>query len=306
MIFEPDDELEQLLVNRTAPVTPHLEKQLETIGLKLDSSASEFRLPDEVHPFDTTRVTDGFDARDIDLKIFRTIGSTNDYIMSQQKRSDARINVALAEMQSAGKGRRGRSWVSPFGRNIYVTIGRYFQMPLREFGGLSLIAGMQLVETLRSHGLQQVGLKWPNDVLLDRGKMAGILTELGPAESRGIGVAIGIGINLALDADAAAAIDQAWSDAASRHHLDRNRLAGDLIVAIVDALEEFEENGFAPFAARWDKYNLYAGEKVRILRGDSVIEGVDRGVTRGGDLLLETSDGLLPFNSGEVSLRPAS
>ena len=81
-------------------------------------------------------------------------------------------------MQTAGKGRRGRRWVSPFGRNIYLTYGRFIGRQLSELGGLSLVVGMLVVDVLRSMGLERVGLKWPNDIVLDGGKLGGILIEL--------------------------------------------------------------------------------------------------------------------------------
>ena len=320
MIVDPDPELEQLLMQGSAPASPHLLARVKATGMALQARDGKLFLPDGMVPLDPKKILAAcgpdFDQAQINLQVFRAIGSTNDHIMAQLNPDDARTSIALAEMQSAGKGRRGRAWVSPFGRNIYVTFGRNFHLPHARLGGLSLVAGLQLVQALRSEGLEAAGLKWPNDVLLDGGKLAGILVELQPAaagKARGAdavadvttGVAIGIGINLALDGKDAARIDQAWSQAAGRVSMDRNRLAGRLVQKVVAALDVFAREGFAPFAEDWPRFNLYQDQPVRVLRGETVIEGIDRGIAETGDLLLETDEGVMPFNAGEVSLRPA-
>lgn len=309
MIVNPDIELENLLAKGAAPATQHLEALLGELGIEARREGGELVLPGDLEALDPRKIVAGYGAgfkpEEIELEIFRTIGSTNDHVMSQLARRGTHARVALAEMQSAGKGRRGRAWVSPFGRNIYLTVGRFLKLPAGGLDGLSLVVGMQAVDALRGEGIQGVGLKWPNDILLDGGKLAGILVELKPAEQRGIGVVAGIGVNLSLDPRDAAKIDQAWSAVGPKAAIGRNRLAGRLIRNLVAAMERFDREGFAPFAGDWGKFNLYQGRKVRVVRGDATIEGVDRGVNGAGHLLLENEQGLVAYNSGEVSLRLA-
>ena len=162
---------------------------------------------------------------------------------------------------------------------------------------------MQVVKSLRLAGLSGVGLKWPNDVLLDNGKLSGILIEMG-ATSRGrVEVVIGIGVNLQLDESEASEIDQPWSSAGEARTISRNQLVSLLLSNLISELNHYSISGFERYKSSWDEFNVYSDCPVQILIGDKVIEGIDRGVDEGGNLILETSQGLRTFNAGEVSLR---
>jgi BirA family biotin operon repressor/biotin-[acetyl-CoA-carboxylase] ligase len=224
--------------------------------------------------------------------------------MSNLAPAGEKVHVCFAEMQTAGKGRRGRSWISPFGENIYLSIGSFVNLPLSELGGLSLVAGMEVVATLRHFGARETGLKWPNDVIMGGGKLAGILVELKPPERRGTGVVIGVGMNLLLSNEQAIHIEQNWTQLSTQLSLSRNTLAGELVGRILAAVDRFRVSGFTTFAEDCNQYNLFADKEVRIIRGDEQTTGIDRGVNEYGNLLLETSSRIIEFNSGEVSLRP--
>lgn len=307
-LLSPSPEFESFLAEGFAPATDSLRQALQEVGLAAKEEDGILTMPDRPTLLAPKAIAGALEPPPlaISLRIYRAIGSTNDAVMAWLNEPGDEARVAMAETQLAGKGRRGRGWVSPFGRNIYLTFGRFVKVPLSELGGLSLLLGMQVVEALRSQGLQGLGLKWPNDVLLDGGKLAGILVELKPQEARGIGVVAGIGINLSLSAEDAADIDQAWSAAAMQKPLDRNLLAAALIQQLCAALDRFEAESFAPFQQQWPSYNLYQGKEVAVSCGGKVVKGVDRGVTKRGDLVLETSTGLMEFNAGEVSLRPVA
>ena len=240
----------------------------------------------------------------LDVEIHRVISSTNDVVMQRLAESRSSQILCAAEMQTAGKGRRGRRWVSPFGSNIYLTYGRFVRRNLSGFGGLSLVVGMLAVDVLRSMGLQNVGLKWPNDIMLDGGKLGGILLELRASEARGIGLVAGVGLNLSLKAEEASSIDQPWSAISSQLAMPRNILLGRLGGMMVNVIQAFEDVGFDSFVDKWGEYNLYAGQQINVIRGSEMISGVDNGVDRDGNLLLRTETGLEVHNSGEVSVRP--
>jgi BirA family biotin operon repressor/biotin-[acetyl-CoA-carboxylase] ligase len=239
----------------------------------------------------------------LDVEIHRVISSTNDVVMQRLAESRSSQILCAAEMQTAGKGRRGRRWVSPFGSNIYLTYGRFVRRNLPGFGGLSLVVGMLAVDVLRSMGLQNVGLKWPNDIMLDGGKLGGILLELRASEARGIGLVAGVGLNLSLKAEEASSIDQPWSAISSQLAMPRNILLGRLGGMMVNVIQAFEDVGFDSFVDKWGEYNLYAGQQINVIRGSEIISGVDNGVDRDGNLLLRTETGLEVHNSGEVSVR---
>ena len=242
----------------------------------------------------------------LDLEIHRVTQSTNDVVMQRLVESRSRSILCAAEMQTAGKGRRGRRWISPFGRNIYLTYGGFIGRQLPELGGLSLVVGMVVVDVLRAMGLEGVGLKWPNDIVLDGGKLGGILVELRAADTNGIGIVAGVGLNLAFNEKESSSIDQPWSAIGSQLEMPRNNLLGALGGGLVNAVQVFEDVGFDSFAEKWSEYNLYAGQQVNVVRGSETISGIDSGVDQEGNLLLRTEAGLEVHNSGEVSVRPAA
>ncbi len=237
------------------------------------------------------------------LEIHWTISSTNSYLMEMRPQPDSTI-VCLAERQEAGRGRRGNTWVSPFGKNIYLSVGKVFKKRASELGGLSLVIGIQVVKTLRNFGLQNIGLKWPNDILLLRGKLAGILVELKGEGHGGVFVVMGIGINFELAEKDAQRIDQPWDALKSYISPSRNDVAGQLVNNMLVALEQFERHGFSAFKEQWNDSNIYRGKEVMVHLGEELISGWDAGVDDNGNLLLETVDGMKVFSAGQVSLRP--
>ncbi|MEO2182087.1 MAG: biotin--[acetyl-CoA-carboxylase] ligase, partial [bacterium] len=155
-------------------------------------------------------------------------------------------------------------------------------------------------------GLERVGLKWPNDILLGGGKLGGILLELRASDAGGIGLVAGVGLNLALNVKESLSIDQPWSAISSQLEMPRNILLGALGGRIVNAIQAFEDVGFDSFAEKWSEYNLYTGQQVNVIRGSETISGIDSGVDQEGNLLLRTGAGLEVYNSGEVSVRPVT
>jgi BirA family transcriptional regulator, biotin operon repressor / biotin---[acetyl-CoA-carboxylase] ligase len=306
MIKNSAPELENFLTTGVVDASTGLAELLTELSIPFSQESGSIRLVDGMEILDPERILSYLheEAGDIplQLEIYRSIDSTNDTVMKAPF-GDIPL-VCLAEMQKAGRGRRGRGWVSPFGTNIYLTLGQVLKGPLSALEGLSLVIGMQVVDTLRELGIRDVGLKWPNDILLEGGKLGGILVEIKPPTSTGIGVAMGVGINLAIDESAAQKIDQPWSVISANAEISRNKLAGILIARLLKAVRQFEQHGFGEFAARWNEYNHYADQTVTVIRGEETFTGIDRGVDETGNLVLETAVGLQKHNSGEVSLRP--
>ncbi len=240
-----------------------------------------------------------------ELDVHWVTDSTNNDVLKRTGSSVFHGAVSLAEQQLAGKGRRGKQWISPFGRNVYMSLGWQFRTPVAALSGLSLVTGIAVVDSLRALGVTDVGLKWPNDVILGRGKLGGILVEVVPANNM-VNVVLGIGINLALSAVDAQSIDQPWSVVPEGVELSRDQVVSVLLNHLVPALQAFEVTGFAPYAAAWPAYNQYRGQAVEVRLGEQVIPGVDHGIDASGQLLLLTKGGVQSFNAGEVSLRLAS
>lgn len=237
------------------------------------------------------------------LTVLDQVDSTNTWLMSQSTDFPA---VCLAEWQTAGRGRRGRHWVSPFGANLYMSLGWQFDDLPPGFTALAMVAAIAAARALRGLGIPGVAIKWPNDLLVSGKKLGGILVDMQgepPGRARSV---IGIGINLRMPVAAAAKIDQPWTDVAAlvpEQTPDRNRLAAALIEELMAALQVFAAQGFGAFTTDWRALDLAAGRTVNLHHRQQVIHGTALGVDQDGALLLRTDAGTRRFVSGDLSLR---
>ena len=187
--------------------------------------------------------------------------------------------------------------------------GLAFGRPLQSLLGLPLAVGVALAEALAALDVP-VALKWPNDVLKDGKKLAGILLETvalpatEPGGQGGTWVVIGVGMNLSMPDRLEAQIGHAVADAPWLARMDRSRLLAALLNALADVLSQFEEGGFKPFMPRWNSLHAYAGQTVLILDHGKVLQqGRAVGVDQSGCLLLDTAAGRIAVVAGDVSLR---
>jgi len=240
------------------------------------------------------------------LEVHDDIDSTNSHLMREAQRGAPSGTLCLAERQRAGRGRRGRTWVSPFGTNLYLSLLWRYPFGPALLGGLSLAAGTAVAGVLEAEGVPDIGLKWPNDVLWHRRKLAGLLLEVaGEAQGPSL-VVLGLGLNIRLPATQAAAIDQPWTDLDSVVGLDtigRNRLAARLAERLTDVMARYGSDGLDPFLPEWERFDLYRGEPVEIRLADQSFSGLHTGVTHQGALLLDMDGDIKTFQAGEVSLR---
>jgi BirA family biotin operon repressor/biotin-[acetyl-CoA-carboxylase] ligase len=244
------------------------------------------------------------------LEILLETGSTNTRLRDQALNGAPSGTVCMAELQSAGRGRHGRSWVSPFASNLYLSVLWRTPLGAAALGGLSLAAGIGVLRALHAAGVSKVGLKWPNDLLADGAKLAGVLIDVIGESSGPWAVIVGVGINVRMPQAAGAGIDQPWTDLERLQDAplpSRNQLAGSLIEHLFAVLETFEQHGLQPFQAEWARYDVIAGRAIDLKMPHDQVQGIARGIDAGGALLLETRPGeLQPFASGEVSVRIAS
>jgi BirA family biotin operon repressor/biotin-[acetyl-CoA-carboxylase] ligase len=212
-------------------------------------------------------------------------------------------SVLLARRQSDGQGRRGRAWVSSEG-NLALSLSRRIARPLRELAGLSLAAGVAIVEALHALGVDAAELKWPNDLVAGERKLGGVLVDA-RADGAGSIAVIGVGVNVSLPAQSGEAIAQPWCDLRGLGHaIGRDALAVAVVDALVAMLDAFEREGLAAFVERWARHDAYAGRPARVLDGERVHAGTVLGIAADGALRLLTSDGEQRFHAGELSLRP--
>lgn len=237
------------------------------------------------------------------LTIHWELDSTNHYLMERVGSLPAG-QICLAERQTAGRGRRGREWVSPFGSNLYLSILWRFDKGAAALSGLSLALGVAVIRALEAVGVWGAQLKWPNDILWKGRKLAGILVEM-VGESEGpCHVVLGVGINLNMPRHAEAGIDQPWADVAELAPVGRNQLAGALASAIVDSLAMFDRQGLKGFTEAWHTYHAHGGALVRLHMGGRTVDGTALGIDETGALLLEVGGEVRRYASGEISLRP--
>ena len=300
----------ELGVSRTS-VWNHL-KSLEQLGFKLHAVKGKgTRLEQPMELLDKSELTlHSYQPRQgtlSQLTLLDICTSTNDYL-SQKNKQTRLVNgtVCLAEMQTAGKGRLGRSWVSPYGQNIYMSFFWRFKNGLSTLAGLSLACGVAVCSALKELGVEGHGLKWPNDILWQGKKLGGILVEIQGESQSEYSAIIGIGINYDMGEKASEGIDQPWVDLANikEGRVGRNKLAAMVIDKVLGVLEDYESTGLLPYVSDWNAFDCYHGEKVKILSGKTAIQGVAKGISSTGELLLLRPNGQLEgVSSGEVSLR---
>jgi BirA family biotin operon repressor/biotin-[acetyl-CoA-carboxylase] ligase len=241
------------------------------------------------------------------LEVQYEIRSTNAYLLDRSRQGGYSGQVCIAESQSEGRGRRGRQWVSPFGGNIYMSLLWRFPTGAMQLGGLSLAIAVALARALRETGLTEIGVKWPNDILVGERKLAGILLEVAGEAAGCCDVVIGVGINVRMPVTAGQQIDQAWTDVETvlGKPVGRNRLAGALLSNLISVVREFEVDGLSPFLDEWQRMDCFAGREVQLQLPNETVQGVARGVDASGALILAKGGELRRYHSGEVSLRPA-
>jgi BirA family biotin operon repressor/biotin-[acetyl-CoA-carboxylase] ligase len=241
------------------------------------------------------------------LEIIDCCESTNTLLLDAVQQGAPSGSVAVCEAQTAGRGRRGRGWLSAPADSLTFSLLWRFPPGLPAPAGLSLAAGVAVARALEGLGAAGIGLKWPNDILADGAKLGGILVETVTAGGCHIAV-IGIGLNLRLPRAIAEALEIGAGslDSVMPHAPSRNLLLAALLNALLSLLDEFERAGFAVLADEWLARNVHAGQLVRILaEGAAPVEGRSVGVDADGALLLDTEAGLRRIVSGDVSLRPA-
>ena len=216
--------------------------------------------------------------------------------------------MLLAESQTAGRGRRGREWVSPFGSNLYLSLAWTFERWPARITTLPLAVAVALARVVDASGEPCVGIKWPNDLQVDGHKLAGILIEPRGETGGSCRVVIGVGVNFSMSEAQARGVTQPWTSLAGRLTArgravpSRNVFAAALITALYEALAHFSQFGFAPFAAEWNHRDVLRDRPVRV-EGAAGIEGVASGVDADGGLVVETVQGREIVHAGEVSVR---
>lgn len=235
----------------------------------------------------------------VKLHCLAEVDSTNHWVLQAGECA----TVCVAEQQSAGRGRRGRSWHSPSGANIYLSVLWCFPQVPPHLSTLSLVTGLAVAEALASSGLQGHGVKWPNDIYYQGKKLGGILLESVGALNR---VVLGIGLNVNMLPEAGAGIEQAWTSLQQiqGQPLDRHPLIAQLLQHLIADLQTFPQQDMAQFQRHWQQWDVLNKQQVRVFSGDESIEGIAQGIDSQGQLRLRLTNGSLrTFSSADVSVR---
>tara|TARA_B110000967_G_scaffold172884_1_gene184170 strand:+ start:1861 stop:2859 length:999 start_codon:yes stop_codon:yes gene_type:complete len=291
-------------------------QKLEALGLVIETTkGTGYRIVGGVDLLDAQIITDALSpsARGhlTKIEVFQNIDSTNKYARELAENSSISGTVVMAEQQTAGRGRRGKNWVSPFAANIYLSMVWDFEQGAQALEGLSLAVGVAVKRALSTQGIDAVKLKWPNDIYVEQKKLGGILLEMIGDPAGQCTVIVGVGLNVSMPAKSGGEIDQGWTDVSTELQrqpsavtASRNELAAALVSEIMPLLSTFQSQGFAAYRHEWQAADAFYGQAAVITTPKQSIAGIVKGVDANGALRLELENGNVEsFIGGELSLR---
>lgn len=305
----------RLGVSRTA--IWKLVAELRASGVPVESVARRgYRLPRAVELLDASRIRDAAGAQGArlpaGLEVLFEVDSTNDYLYRAAPPESGAPRVVFAELQHAGRGRRGRTWVAPFGSGLTFSVAWTFDEVPAALSALGLAVGVGVAQALRDAGVSETMLKWPNDIVWRHRKLGGLLLQLRSESGGPASVVVGLGLNLVLAQDArrslaasGAPLAVGLEEALEGRPCERNSLAARLACGVLQVLGDFGREGYAPFAGRWQALDSLAGARVCVIQGEGSVEGQALGADRDGALCVAVRGRTERFYSGDVSLRPA-
>ena len=232
-----------------------------------------------------------------ELEVFDAIDSTNTYLLQMPAPPPGMFRVALANSQTAGRGRRNRQWISPPGSGLYLSCAYTFPVYPGGLSALTLVTGIAVIDALAVAGVKGVLLKWPNDLVIDNAKLGGILTEVQHNGGAALTAVTGVGLNIALPDTHDIGLDSEWAKRAtdmrnvSGGPPAPDILAAAILVELLDACTGFADGGFERFADRWPAIDWLLGKDIVVKNERYEIEGMAAGVDKDGALLVQTGDG---------------
>jgi BirA family biotin operon repressor/biotin-[acetyl-CoA-carboxylase] ligase len=288
-------------------------ERLRALGLPVQALPRQgYRLSDPVELLDARRMQAQIGpqqkGRLRGLELLFDVDSTNTRLLAAPPPPAGRGDACLSELQRAGRGRRGRRWIAPFGTGLALSLAWTFSDGASTLAALSLAVGVAVARALERAGARSIALKWPNDIWFRDRKIGGVLIELRAEASGPAHVVIGVGINVCLPPRVRAEMESAGLGIAAVADAcaavpSRNVVAGAILDELLSMLVTFERDGFAALRERWTALDALRGRSVRVVLADQVVCGTALGVDSEGGLLLETREGVRRFVSGEASLR---
>ncbi|MBH0004971.1 bifunctional biotin--[acetyl-CoA-carboxylase] ligase/biotin operon repressor BirA [Pseudoalteromonas sp. SWYJZ12] len=301
---------EKLGISRAA-VSKHI-KTLQEMGLDIFKVTGKgYCLNSQVGLLNKTQIDQHYKAlgaNTADVEVHPIIDSTNSELMRriQAKTALESGTVIVAEMQQAGRGRRGRVWQSPFGANLYYSYFWRLDDGLQAAMGVSIAVGLAVYDAIKALYQIDVELKWPNDIYINKQKLAGVLVELDGQPQGPCQLVIGIGINLQMPESFSQHIDQAWTDL-NQHtqKLDKNQLVASLTYHLEQRLVQYRQTGLQDMYEQWNSLNAFAGDYVELNTGHRSWRGICEGIDAQGGIRIRQDGEVKSYYGGEVSLRKA-
>lgn len=301
---------EQLGISRAA-VSKHIQS-LQEMGLDIFKvNGKGYSLNNTVGLLEQSKIQHYYQALGVDtaqIEVQPIIDSTNSELMRRiaAKQQLESGTVIVAEMQQAGRGRRGRVWQSPFGANLYYSYYWRLDDGLQAAMGMSIAVGLAVYDTLKALYQLDIELKWPNDIYLNKEKLAGVLVELDGQPQGPCQLVIGIGINLQMPQSVSQQIDQAWTDL-SQHttQLDKNKLVAHLTYHLEQRLAQYSQTGLQDMYQQWNTLDTFAGQCVELNTGHRSWRGICEGIDMHGGIRIRQDGEAKSYYGGEISLRKA-
>ena len=308
-----EDLAQHLGCSRTA-IWKHL-RSLEAVGVQVESlRGSGYRLRQPIELLTEKTIRDALmpaTAHALSrLELHDVLSSTSDHLRELPPPAPGKFDVALAEYQTGGRGRRGRQWQSPYGSGLCLSVSWWFDVVPSSLPTLSLAVGAGVCRVLRTINADEVGVKWPNDLIARGAKLGGLLVDVQGEADGPIRVIIGLGINIDVTSDLAKQVQAAGGlpviglRELSSASFSRNELAAALINELHAVVTLFESQGFTGLAESWRDCDALYGQPVTVLAGERETQGIARGIGEDGALLLECDGRVESIVAGEVSLRP--
>lgn len=284
---------------------------LRRAGLEVVADGGRgYRLARPVEWLDADRILAALSARSraalARLDVLGEVDSTMAEVARAAAQGAPSGSACFAEHQRAGRGRRGRAWASPLGANLYLSLLWRFDAGLGALAGLNVAIGVAVRDALAKVGLARAALKWPNDVVVDGSKIAGVLVEAGGQWHGPCHAVIGVGVNWRMPETAGAAIDQPWTDVVREagEGASRNAGAAALLDALLTTLATFEAGGAGILVERWHAHDALRGRAIVVRGADGDWSGTARAIDAGGRLWVDRDDGeAIAVAVGEVSVR---
>lgn len=301
--FHSGEELGEALGVTRAAIWKKL-KKLELLGIRLHSVKGRgYRLPYKIELLDAKILAQS--VAGIPISVCFETKSTNDDVKQLINSGAVMPQVVATEIQNQGKGRRGRQWQGGVAKNIMMSFGWRFENGISVIEGLSLAVGAAVARVLKKHGVESVGLKWPNDVQVDGKKICGVLLEM-VADQDICDVIIGVGLNVSMSEQDMQDIDQPWTDVMQQTSEDvsRNQILADLVNELEQVCKTFDKgDGLAAYLTEWMQQDVLKNQAVRLISGNTEELGIARGIDAKGALLFEQDGQVKALYGGEVSVR---